>query len=78
VVVGAAALPPADHPGDVPVAVVRPGRPHHAGTADRGTAVLTGSGAAAWASAENWAAVHTSPPLAAPLQLPVARAAGRR
>jgi hypothetical protein len=72
VVVGATALPRADRPGDVSLAIVRPGRPHHAVPADRGTAMLTASGPAAWSTAENWAAVHTSPPLAAPLQLPAA------
>jgi hypothetical protein len=70
VVVGATSLPRADHP-PVPVAVVRPGHPGPV-RADRGTGVLTASGAAAWATAENWAATHTSPPLAAPLQLPEA------
>jgi hypothetical protein len=54
------------------VAVVRPGRPHRAASTGHGIAVLTASGASAWAVAENWAAVHTGPPLSAPLELPPA------
>ena len=72
-VIGATALPPGYRLGvDVSLAAVRPGRPQRPAPTDRGTAVLTSSGAAAWAVAENWAADHTSPPLAAPLQLPSA------
>ena len=64
VVVGATAVRP---PADVAFALVRRGGAHVARTT-----VLTGSGPAAWAVAENWAAGRTSPPLAPPLQLPAA------
>jgi hypothetical protein len=60
------------------LAVVRPGRPHRAAPAEHGIAVLTAAGPSAWAVAANWAAVHTSPPLTAPLELAGAGKAARR